>query len=121
MNKVGVVPKMVGFKVPVNHTYIIVAKSCPTEDAVMKSVYLAIREATKKWSVHIRNRGIKLNQSLTIYEKRGRLWIKVEPTLFSTYTVSGIVYGIISNRYVGTDYNLAEPARKNTRSGPVQT
>ena len=87
----------------------------------MKSVYLATREATKKWSVHIRNRDIKLNQSLTIYKKRGRLWIKVEPTLFSTCTVSRIVSGIISNRYVGTDYNLSEPPWENPRSGPVQT
>jgi transposase-like protein len=47
--------------------------SFPTDDAVMKSVYLAIREATKKWSMPIRNWGIILNQFLTIYEKRVRL------------------------------------------------
>ena len=47
--------------------------SFPTDDAVMKSVYLATREATKKWSVPIRNWGIILNQFLTIYEKRVRL------------------------------------------------
>jgi transposase-like protein len=43
--------------------------SFPTDDAVMKSVYLATREATKKWSMPIRNWGIILNQFLTIYEK----------------------------------------------------
>jgi putative transposase len=26
--------------------------SFPTDDAVLKSVYLALREATKKWSIH---------------------------------------------------------------------
>ena len=40
--------------------------SFPTDDAVMKSVYLATREATKKWSMPIRNWGIILNQFLTI-------------------------------------------------------
>jgi len=44
--------------------------SFPTDDAVMKSVYLAIRETTKNWSMPIRNWGIILNQFLTIYEKR---------------------------------------------------
>jgi transposase-like protein len=47
--------------------------SFPTDQAVMKSVYLAVREATKKWSMPIRNWGIILNQFLTIYEKRVRL------------------------------------------------
>jgi len=47
--------------------------SFPNDDAVMKSVYLATREATKKWSMPIRNWGIILNQFLTIYEKRVRL------------------------------------------------
>jgi len=47
--------------------------SFPTDQAVMKSVYLAVREATKKWSMPIRNWGIILNQFLTIYEKRARL------------------------------------------------
>ena len=47
--------------------------SFPTDEAVMKSVYLAVREATKKWSMPIRNWGIILNQFLTIYEKRVRL------------------------------------------------
>jgi transposase-like protein len=47
--------------------------SFPTDDAVMKSVYLSLREATKKWTMPIRNWGIILNQFLTIYEKRVRL------------------------------------------------
>jgi putative transposase len=47
--------------------------SFPTDDAVMKSVYLSVREATKKREIPIRNWGIILNQFLTIYEKRVRL------------------------------------------------
>lgn len=47
--------------------------SFPTDEAVMKSVYLAMREATKKWSMPVRNWGIILNQFLTIYEKRVRI------------------------------------------------
>lgn len=47
--------------------------SFPTDEAVMKSVYLAVREATKKWSMPIGNWGIILNQFLLIYEKRVRL------------------------------------------------
>lgn len=47
--------------------------SFPTDEAVMKSVYLAVREATKKWSMPIRNWGIILNQFLTIFEERVRL------------------------------------------------
>lgn len=47
--------------------------SFPTDDAVMKSVYLSVREATKKWTLPVRNWGIILNQFLTIYEKRVRL------------------------------------------------
>lgn len=44
--------------------------SFPTDQAVMKSTFLALREATKKWSMPIRNWGIILNQFLTIFEKR---------------------------------------------------
>jgi len=44
--------------------------SFPTDEAVMKSVYLATREATKKWSMPIRNWGLILNQFLTIFENR---------------------------------------------------
>lgn len=47
--------------------------SFPTDEAVMKSVYLATREATKKWTMPIRNWGVVLNQFLTIYEKRVRI------------------------------------------------
>jgi transposase-like protein len=47
--------------------------SFPTDDAVLKSVYLALREATKKWTMPVRNWGIILNQFLTIYEERVRL------------------------------------------------
>jgi transposase-like protein len=47
--------------------------SFPTDDAVLKSVYLALREATKKWSMPIRNLGIVLNQFTLIFEKRLRL------------------------------------------------
>ena len=47
--------------------------SYPTDEAVMKSVYLAVREATKKWSMPIRNWGVILNQFLIIFENRVRL------------------------------------------------
>ena len=47
--------------------------SFPTDQAVMKSVYLAVREATKKWKMPVRNWGIILNQFLTIFEKRVQL------------------------------------------------
>lgn len=44
--------------------------SYPTDEAVLKSVYLALREVTKKWSAPIRNWGIILNQFLAIFEDR---------------------------------------------------
>ena len=47
--------------------------SFPTDDAVMKSVYLALKEATKKWAMPIQNWGIVLNQFLLIFDKRLRL------------------------------------------------
>lgn len=47
--------------------------SFPTDEAVLKSVYLAIREATKKWTMPIRNWGVILNQFSPIFEKRLRL------------------------------------------------
>lgn len=47
--------------------------SFPTDEAVMKSVYLAVREATRKWTMPIRNWGVILNQFLTIFEKRVQL------------------------------------------------
>jgi len=45
----------------------------PTDDAVLKSVYLALREATKKWTMPIRNWGVVLNQFMLIFEERLRL------------------------------------------------
>ena len=47
--------------------------SFPTDDAVMKSVYLSVREATKKWSLPVRNWGVIINQFLIIYEERVRI------------------------------------------------
>lgn len=47
--------------------------SFPTDEAVMKSVYLAVRESTKKWTMPIRNWGVILNQFLIIFEKRVQL------------------------------------------------
>jgi len=44
--------------------------SFPTDDAVLKSVYLSLREVTKKWTMPIRNWGIVLDQFLTIFENR---------------------------------------------------
>ena len=47
--------------------------SFPTDDAVIKSVYLALNEATKKWTMPILNWGIILNQFILIFESRIRL------------------------------------------------
>jgi len=47
--------------------------SFPTDDAVKKSVYLAIREITKKWTQPIRNWGIILNQFIAIFGDRTRI------------------------------------------------
>ena len=47
--------------------------SFPTDEAVMKSVFLAMKEATKKWSMPIRNWGLILNQFLIIFEDRVRV------------------------------------------------
>ena len=44
--------------------------SFPTDDAVKKSVYLALTEITKKWTQPIRNWGIILNQFMTIFADR---------------------------------------------------
>jgi transposase-like protein len=44
--------------------------SFPTDEAVLKSVYLALREVTKKWTMPIRNWGIVLDQFLTIFGNR---------------------------------------------------
>jgi len=47
--------------------------SFPTDDAVMKSVFLALRESTKNWTMPIRNWGVILNQFLAIFENRIKL------------------------------------------------
>jgi len=44
--------------------------SYPTDEAVMKSVFLAVHEATKKWTMPIRNWGVILNQFMIIFENR---------------------------------------------------
>ena len=44
--------------------------SFPTDEAVKKSVFLALREATKKWTMPIANWGRILNQFLIIFEQR---------------------------------------------------
>jgi putative transposase len=47
--------------------------SFPTDQAVMKATYLAVREATRKWTMPIRNWGIILNQFITIFDNRLKL------------------------------------------------
>jgi len=47
--------------------------SFPTDDAVMKSVYLSVKEVSKKWTQPIRNWGIILNSFLIIFGERVRL------------------------------------------------
>ncbi len=42
-------------------------------DAVIKSVFLALRESTKKWTMPIRNWGVILNQFLAISGDRIQL------------------------------------------------
>ncbi len=44
--------------------------SYPTDDAVIKSVYLALREVSKKWTQPIRNWGLIFNQFLNIFADR---------------------------------------------------
>lgn len=44
--------------------------SFPTDEALKKSVYLAIHEVTRKWSMPIPNWGIIFNQFLIIFEDR---------------------------------------------------
>lgn len=46
--------------------------SFPTDDAFLKSVYLALKEATKKWSIYTKL-GIVLNQFNLIFDKMLRL------------------------------------------------
>ena len=44
--------------------------SSPTDEAVLKSVFLALREATRKWTMPIHNWVLIINQFLMIYENR---------------------------------------------------
>lgn len=44
--------------------------SFPTDDAVMKSAYLALKEATKKWTMPIQNWALFLT-SLCLFLKKG--------------------------------------------------
>jgi len=44
--------------------------SFPTDDAVRKSVWLAISEIEKKWTAPVRNWGIVMNQFIAIFENR---------------------------------------------------
>jgi len=44
--------------------------SFPTDQAVLKSVFLALREATKKWAMPVRQWGIIHNQFLIIFDDR---------------------------------------------------
>jgi putative transposase len=44
--------------------------SYPNDEAVLKSVYLAVMEATKKWTMPIRDWGMILNQFIIIFENR---------------------------------------------------
>lgn len=45
----------------------------PTDDALKKSVYLALMQISKKWTQTIHNWGLILNQFLIIFEKRVQL------------------------------------------------
>jgi putative transposase len=47
--------------------------SFPNDEAILKSVYLALREASKKWTMPIHDWGMILNQFLTIFDNRVRL------------------------------------------------
>jgi len=47
--------------------------SYPTDEAVLKSVFLAIMEATKKWTMPIRDWGMILNQFMIMFENRIKL------------------------------------------------
>jgi transposase-like protein len=44
--------------------------SYPTDEAVMKSVFLAVQEITKKWTMPIRDWGMILNQFMIMFENR---------------------------------------------------
>lgn len=47
--------------------------SFPTDETVLKSVYFALREVARKWSMPIQNWGLILNQFVIIFEKRVQL------------------------------------------------
>lgn len=47
--------------------------SYPSDEAVMKSVFLAIQEITKKWTMPIRDWGMILNQFVIMFENRLKL------------------------------------------------
>jgi putative transposase len=47
--------------------------SYPTDEAVLKSVFLAVMEATKKWTMPIRDWGMILNQFIIMFENRLKL------------------------------------------------
>lgn len=47
--------------------------SFPTDEAVTKSVFLALNEATKKWTMPIRDWGVILNQFMLIFDERLQL------------------------------------------------
>lgn len=47
--------------------------SFPTDDAVRKSVWLAIQEIEKKWSAPIHNWGLIMNQFIAMFENRIRI------------------------------------------------
>jgi putative transposase len=47
--------------------------SYPTDEAVLKSVFLAVMESTKKWTMPIRDWGMILNQFMIMFENRLKL------------------------------------------------
>lgn len=47
--------------------------SYPSDEAVMKSVFLAVQEITKKWTMPIRDWGMILNQFVIMFENRLKL------------------------------------------------
>ena len=47
--------------------------SYPTDEAVLKSFFLAVMEATKKWTMPIRDWGMILNQFMIMFENRLKL------------------------------------------------
>lgn len=47
--------------------------SFPDDQAVLKSVYLALREITKKWTMTVHNWALIVNQFLTIFEERCKI------------------------------------------------